>query len=169
MVIKFAKSSVNNYTNTCSVHLFGHHAFPAAHFTLLITKPNSAAFGTFFAFQHQTFGFTCVSCLSFVACARRDFSWFDKNKTARYWLFLPLDLMFMTAEVRLAAARELCYVLKPQTSAGTVTPQRNRKESGMGGYFQTGRVKGQTLPREWWACGQQNRGEDKKNGNKWLL
>lgn len=45
--------------------------------------------------------------------------------------------MLVTAEVGLAAAREPCYVLK--------STQRNRKGSGMGGYFPTGRVKGQTV------------------------
>lgn len=35
MVNKFAKSFINTHTNTCSVHLFSHHAFPAAHFKLI--------------------------------------------------------------------------------------------------------------------------------------
>lgn len=53
--------------------------------------------------------------------------------------------MFVMAEVCVAAAREPCYLLKLHTSAGKETPQRNRKESEMEGYFPTGRVKGQTV------------------------
>lgn len=53
--------------------------------------------------------------------------------------------MLVMAVVRLAAAKEPFYVLKPQTSADMKTPQRNRKESGMEGYFPTGRLRGQTV------------------------
>lgn len=73
MVIKFVKSSVNTDTNTCSVHFM----LSLRHIlhSVLTTKPNSAAFwNIFFCIALQTFGFTYVSRLSFVARAQMDFS-----------------------------------------------------------------------------------------------
>lgn len=70
MIIKSVKSSVNTDTNTCSVHFM----LSLRHIlhSVLTTNPNSAAFWNVFALQ--TFGFTNVGRLSFVARAQMDFS-----------------------------------------------------------------------------------------------